>query len=415
MHAHRSGAARRELRVLYAAGPGDVVRAHCDWQSGQETSSEVARTFSGQFADFCRENGAKGWIVSSNSRADFLRNEQFIVENRPKPKMGNGALAYHLAQVAYAFSLLASAIRFRAQTVVVDSGTTHWFLLWLFRLFGMRVIAVLHNALWPSGFPERGVVRRLIGVLDGMFWRYGAEAVFCVSPTLQRQVIEAAGGPPAGRVMQMRCQFRPEFFESVAPPPAELVPFRVMFAGRMDVAKGAHDLVKIAAAVERLRPGSVRWEVCGDGPELLPVRQAVEAAGLGSVVQVHGRLNRQEMAGAYSRSHALILPTRGEGLPMVICEAILAGRPVITSRLSNALDVVGDAIVEAEPHSVDSYARGVLALMNDPQLYAAKCRATVGYRAQFVDGRHGFSRLLAVACFHQPRSVSPRCLGEPTG
>lgn len=48
-----------------------------------------------------------------------------------------------------------------------------------------------------------------------------------------------------------------------------------------------------------------------------------------------------------------------EGMPLVCAEAMLSGKPVVTSRLSNALPVIGDTILEAQPEDIKSYAHAV--------------------------------------------------------
>jgi glycogen synthase len=91
------------------------------------------------------------------------------------------------------------------------------------------------------------------------------------------------------------------------------------------------------------------------------------------------------------------VPTRSdfcEGLPMVAIEAILLGRPVITSRLSNALDVLTDTIVEAQPDDVQSYVDAVQKLMLDNNFYTKKCQACSNYREPFLDGSQGLTKVL---------------------
>ena len=61
-------------------------------------------------------------------------------------------------------------------------------------------------------------------------------------------------------------------------------------------------------------------------------------------------MSREDLVKAYGNSHAVIIPTTSsftEGMPAVASEAVLTGRPLITSRLSNALDVLEGAVVEA--------------------------------------------------------------------
>src|ERR1700745_1902054 len=71
MHKRLTADSVNDYRLLYAIGPGDGVRAFCDWQSGQTTITETSLTYSGQFFDFCTANGIQCWAISSNERADL--------------------------------------------------------------------------------------------------------------------------------------------------------------------------------------------------------------------------------------------------------------------------------------------------------------------------------------------------------
>src|SRR5438445_12453728 len=96
----------RSLRILYAAGPGNVVGTYRHWKEGRDDPSQVSVTYSGQFYDLCRDLGAEGYVIASCPTAGRLRDGRFHLEHRPIPwEDGPGAL-YHLGQVWYAFRLM---------------------------------------------------------------------------------------------------------------------------------------------------------------------------------------------------------------------------------------------------------------------------------------------------------------------
>ncbi|HEX4073018.1 MAG TPA: glycosyltransferase family 4 protein [Planctomycetaceae bacterium] len=382
-----SGRAGRP-RILYALGPGHVVDAYRKWSAGLDYTTETSVTFSSQFFDFCRAHGAEAWAVSSHPAREVFRDGAFTVENRPKRFADPRGLLFHWNQFLYGLSIMWSALRYRADVLIVDSGTTHWFVLSLLSLSRIRVVASLHNSYWASGFLPGGAIKRLIRTLDGQFWRHTADATLCVSPECQRQVERLAGGRNRP-VFQYRCQFRPADFASVLPPPAHDVrPFRAIFAGRVERNKGVFDLLDMAAAFKRESPGRLQIEICGGGEALEELKRAIAERGLADDVVIHGKLNRPDLLAVYGRSHVVIVPTRStfcEGMPMVAAEAILSGRPVLTSRLSNALDVLNPALVEAQPDDPASYVAGLRRLMTDRASYEECCRACPTVGRQFYD------------------------------
>src|SRR5262249_31794249 len=140
-----------DLKLFAALGPGDIVGARRAQLTGVPIR-ETSIAFSEQLFSYCQFRGIKTLGISSNARMDRLEHDLVTVQNRPKLFPGSGGVRFHLAQIIYAFYLAARARRFGADVAIIDSGTTHYFALALFRLVGIRVILNLHNVLWPPGF-----------------------------------------------------------------------------------------------------------------------------------------------------------------------------------------------------------------------------------------------------------------------
>ena len=145
-----------------------------------------------------------------------------------------------------------------------------------------------------------------------------------------------------------------------------------MFAGRLERNKGIFDIVEMARMLHAAHPGAVHFSICGSGPAREELDEAVGRLGLGEVIRMHGRLNRAELIGVYSACHAVIVPTRSdftEGFAQVCAEAVLCGRPVITSPVVPAVDVLGAAMVVARTDDAASYADRIRKLIADPAGY----------------------------------------------
>ena len=106
---------RRRLRLVYAAGPGDVVGTFRHWKEGRDDPSQVAITYSGQFYELCRELGAEALVVSHCPRRDASSDETLRVMNRPAPFHTTPGPLYMLGQVFKGLWVTAKAVRFGAQ------------------------------------------------------------------------------------------------------------------------------------------------------------------------------------------------------------------------------------------------------------------------------------------------------------
>ncbi len=197
-------------------------------------------------------------------------------------------ILHHLNEIHYGLSLLATAIRFRANWALLHSGSTHYFMMSLFRLAGIQVVPFLHNTLWPCGFRPTGLIQRLIMQLDSWFFRWSAAGAIGVSPECTRQVDQLTQGRHCA-LHEIRAQYCPDSFANVMPPPPfESRPFRILFLGRIDTTKGATDILQIARKIEDRAPDRVHWDICGTGPSYNELRQQYFLMNLETVVSLHG-------------------------------------------------------------------------------------------------------------------------------
>ena len=390
------------MRVFYAAGPGDIINAHKYWEKGKEDQGQMALTYSGQFATFCQSVGARAYLVGHGEMPEIYEKGAFKIEQIPKPRYGDGGGAYHLAEMIYGVRLFWAALKFRADVAVIHSGSTHYFVLFLFRLAKMKVIPVLHNTLWPAGFPQATFVRKTIRKLDSYFFRWGAHATVGVSPECLRQVAEISGVKSSDRLVDTRGQFSREYFAAIARPPPHGRPFRIVFAGRAHENKGIFDILEMARIIEKENPGLVVWDLCGSGPDLEELRSRCSSFGLNNTVHIHGHVPPPTMREIIARSHASIVPTKRtfeEGMALSAIEPALANRPVITCSVVPALEILGSAGLEAKTDDVQSYVDRILELTKSPTLYAEMSNACDGIKEQFFDRKKGFAASLQKAIF----------------
>lgn len=111
----------------------------------------------------------------------------------------------------------------------------------------------------------------------------------------------------------------------------------VLFVGRLVEGKRARDAV---AAVEQLREiyPDTHLYLCGDGP-----RRPVLEARAGDWVTFLGERPYAEMPDIYRAADVLVLPSRAEGTPRTVLEALACDTPVACSGLPHLRDAFGDA------------------------------------------------------------------------
>lgn len=107
--------------------------------------------------------------------------------------------------------------------------------------------------------------------------------------------------------------------------------------GRLEHQKGIDVLLNAIALLKPL-PDDVHFLIVGDGPDANTLR--ARAAELRIDNHVHFANRRDDVPDLLAASTALILPSRWEGMPNVVLEAMAAGRPVIASRVEGVEELV---------------------------------------------------------------------------
>jgi glycosyltransferase involved in cell wall biosynthesis len=278
------------------------------------------------------------------------------------------------------------------------------------------VVPILHNTLWPNGFPPTSLAKHLVMKLDRAFWKRVPLAPIAVSPECERQVDQLTKGRHSA-IFQTRAQFEPEYFAQIPPPPPhDQRPFRIMFIGRVNRNKGVFDILEIARRIQESHPGLIRWEICGGGPDFDDLQSCCQKLDLEQTFQLRGWTSLEDLVGVYARSHASIVPTRSgfaEGLAMTAAEAILAGRPLITNPVVPALELLSPACIAARTDNVDSHHQAVLKLATDPDLYNRLCGACQDLSAPFYDRGCGLAAALKRALVSELPPTAKQTYNDP--
>jgi len=131
---------------------------------------------------------------------------------------------------------------------------------------------------------------------------------------------------------------------------------RLLYVGRLSREKGVD--VLIGAVCSARRGGvSLHLDIAGDGPELESLMTMAQKSGVSSSVTFHGYVS--DISGLFQAASALVIPSRSEGLPIVLLEAMAAGVPVIATRVGQIPEVLADAdlgllVVPESPDAIAS-------------------------------------------------------------
>jgi glycosyltransferase involved in cell wall biosynthesis len=132
----------------------------------------------------------------------------------------------------------------------------------------------------------------------------------------------------------------------------------VIHVGRFDAPKNQAALVPVAAALAA-RGDDVVFVLAGDGPLRERVRESATAAGVLPMFRFLG--TRSDVPRLLAAADLLVLPSRWEGLPGAVLEALGAGVPVVASPIAPVREIAARArgVTTADPDDVPAFATAI--------------------------------------------------------
>jgi len=145
-------------------------------------------------------------------------------------------------------------------------------------------------------------------------------------------------------------------------------PTQILFSGRIGNRKGTFDLIQAFAGLATDVRENGRLVLCGDG-EVDKARKMASDLGLEKLVRITGWVSDDERDRLLRESHVYCLPSRNEGLPMGLLEAMGNALAVVTTPVGGIPEVVtdGENGLMVEPGDVRALGDCLNRLLTDPE------------------------------------------------
>ena len=151
----------------------------------------------------------------------------------------------------------------------------------------------------------------------------------------------------------------------------------VLGVGRLAAQKGFGTLIQAAGRWQR-RPVVPLLVIAGDGPLGAELRHQAGLAGV--AVRFLGR--RDDVPALLGAADVVVVPSTWEGQPLVVQEALRAGRPLVATRAGGTADLTGEhGAVLIAPGDPVALAAAVTRILDDPEAAARLAAAARGQAA----------------------------------
>jgi colanic acid/amylovoran biosynthesis glycosyltransferase len=159
-------------------------------------------------------------------------------------------------------------------------------------------------------------------------------------------------------------------------------PLRILTVGRLEREKG-HGILLEALAALVSHGLDVELRVVGDGSQRRRLTERVAELEIDSRVAFVGKAGQDRIQEHYADADLFCLPSLGEGVPVVLMEAMAMGVPVIATRVGGVPELVEHGVsgLLAPPADPVALAEAIATLAEDPE--ARERMGTAGRRRVF--------------------------------
>lgn len=209
------------------------------------------------------------------------------------------------------------------------------------------------------------------------------DRIVCVSAAVRDHLIQTARLPKKKMVV-IPNGIETAPFDTI--PPARLeTPARLISVGRLTRVKGQDILLR---ALPYLGEAVEEAVIVGDGPEGRNLRRLAAELQVASKVTFLG--SRDDIPALLASSDLFVAPSRSEGLPVAILEAMAAARPVVATAVGGTCEVlegVGWLTADRDPQAL---AGAIQKALSAPQITRQKAETA----RRRVKRRYGFDQMI---------------------
>ncbi|HTE40566.1 MAG TPA: glycosyltransferase family 4 protein [Steroidobacteraceae bacterium] len=159
---------------------------------------------------------------------------------------------------------------------------------------------------------------------------------------------------------------------------------KLAFVGRLEGVKGLDVLIEVLAA-DSWRAREWSLTVCGEGPDRTQLEQLTRERGLADRIQFAGFVT--DITTVWAAHHILVMPSRMEGIPIALTEAMLCGRPAVATPVGGIPDTINNGITGylAASSNADDFALALERMWTDREALAIRGDAAFAAASQSRD------------------------------
>lgn len=138
----------------------------------------------------------------------------------------------------------------------------------------------------------------------------------------------------------------------------------IVFVGRLVDGKRPQDVLDAFDTIRDRCPDASLF-FCGDGPLRDSLESTAADKGLTDAVEFLGRVPYQQMPSVFRAADLFVLPSRTEGFPRTVIEALACETPVVASNLEQTSEIVNQTGETVQVGNAEGFATAIVDLLSD--------------------------------------------------
>lgn len=144
--------------------------------------------------------------------------------------------------------------------------------------------------------------------------------------------------------------------------------FNIVAVARLEKMKALDNLILACARLKKQGENYV-CRIVGEGGERLMLKEMIDKHDLSQNVLLLGNQTQADVFRLIRESDIMVLPSRSEGIPVSLMEAMMLKTPVISTRITGIPELIEDGLSGylVEPDNIEALTERIQILMNDKQ------------------------------------------------
>jgi glycosyltransferase involved in cell wall biosynthesis len=195
-----------------------------------------------------------------------------------------------------------------------------------------------------------------------------ARFVATISRFASSQTMRASDSRYWDKIRALPLGVDPDAFTPRPPPPATA--FEILCVARLAPVKAHLMLIDAVGSLIVAGRKDLRLVLVGEGPARQAIEQEIARKKLGDWVRLEGALNHDRVIEFYRRASVFALASFGEGVPVVLMEAMAMEVPCVATWIGGVPELIRDGIdgLLVPPADPNTLASAIARLMDDPAL-----------------------------------------------